>query len=278
MTPLPFAPSRLHPQTDVFDRFEVLDTGIPLREANLPRSAELMVFERRGQKQALLVQEMVYHHLAQGELAGEPYIVSFCGVCHSGVGLTPLVNGTLHHFKVGGLYNGVAILTDDETGTYWDHMTGRAVYGALVGQQLAIWDVEITTVAAALSQIPDLHLVRSFQRPIMRRVMHLMQGIFGKTGWLPSLFTQTMATEDTRLPRMTVGLGVVVAGNARFYPMTAIQGTVVDTLGSEQLHVTRNPIDEIPQALDQSGNRPLQYFLRWYGFALTYPECSIYDT
>lgn len=277
MTDLAFDPSRLHRQPDLFARFNVADDGIPICKARLPHSVELMVFERQGKRRALLVQEMGYHHLAQGELAGEPYIVSFCGVCHSGAGMTPRVNGKVHHFQVGGLYNGVAILTDDETGTYWDHITGQAVYGPLVGEQLQIWSLEMTTVGAALVQEPDLRILRSHQRPLFRRAMGIGQWLFSHTGFLPKLFVQTMAPEDRRLPRMTMGLGIAINGSARFYPLSAIRGTITDELNDWPLQITRNPIDGIPQATTQDGTRPLQYFLRWYGFALTYPNCTIYQ-
>lgn len=49
----------------------------PLVDANLPLDTELMAFERNGERRVLLVREMIYHHVAQGELAGEPYLVSF---------------------------------------------------------------------------------------------------------------------------------------------------------------------------------------------------------
>ena len=48
-----------------------------LREAQLPKETELLAFERGGERRVLLVEEMIYHHIAQGELAGEPYLVSF---------------------------------------------------------------------------------------------------------------------------------------------------------------------------------------------------------
>jgi len=38
---------------------------------------ELIAFERGGMHRAFLAREMAYHHVAQGELAGEPYLVSF---------------------------------------------------------------------------------------------------------------------------------------------------------------------------------------------------------
>jgi hypothetical protein len=48
-----------------------------LREAGLREETELLVFERGGLRRALVLQQMAYHHLAQGELAGRPYLVSF---------------------------------------------------------------------------------------------------------------------------------------------------------------------------------------------------------
>ncbi len=51
--------------------------GKPLGEAEIPGSTDLLVFERGDQRRALVLREMAYHHVAQGELAGMPYLVSF---------------------------------------------------------------------------------------------------------------------------------------------------------------------------------------------------------
>ncbi len=37
----------------------------------------IMVVERGGRRLALLTSEMMFHHVAQGEMAGEPWLVSF---------------------------------------------------------------------------------------------------------------------------------------------------------------------------------------------------------
>lgn len=50
---------------------------IPLKAAQLANDVELLAFERGGERRVLLAEEMHYHHIAQGELAGEPYMVSF---------------------------------------------------------------------------------------------------------------------------------------------------------------------------------------------------------
>lgn len=46
MTVPTFDPSRLHKQPGLFERFDVLDEGVPVGDTKLPGAAELIVFER----------------------------------------------------------------------------------------------------------------------------------------------------------------------------------------------------------------------------------------
>ena len=50
---------------------QALDDG--LIEDDTP----ILVVERGGQRLALITSEMMFHHVAQGEMAGEPWMVSF---------------------------------------------------------------------------------------------------------------------------------------------------------------------------------------------------------
>lgn len=49
----------------------------PLTDAKLKEDTQLLAFERGGQRRAVLISEAAYHHVIQGELAGEPYLVTF---------------------------------------------------------------------------------------------------------------------------------------------------------------------------------------------------------
>ncbi len=62
---------------DFFRRFRVSGNGKPLGNAGLKPQTQLLVFERGGKRRALLRHQMIYHHVAQGELAGEPYLITF---------------------------------------------------------------------------------------------------------------------------------------------------------------------------------------------------------
>ena len=62
---------------DLFRRFLPESSGILLKDAQLPEQEGVLVFERGGERRGLLTRQMVYHHVAQGELAGLPYVVTF---------------------------------------------------------------------------------------------------------------------------------------------------------------------------------------------------------
>jgi hypothetical protein len=57
---------------DLFRRFTVPDTATELAQARIPKSEQLIVFERAGEKRTLLVRQMAYHHIAQGVLLAMP--------------------------------------------------------------------------------------------------------------------------------------------------------------------------------------------------------------
>ena len=124
--------------------------------------------------------------------------------------------------QAGGLYNGILILSDTKTGTFWDHITGVGVYGPLAGKAMPAWNVEMTTAQAAAASHPDAQLLVA-RTSIMHRLFTWVPRLFVWTGWLPPVFMKSIGgEEDKRLPRFTMGLGVVSAGTvkreARFYP------------------------------------------------------------
>lgn len=51
--------------------------GMPLENAGLPMKTDLLVFERGLDRLALIMREMAYHHVAQGIVGGEPFLVCF---------------------------------------------------------------------------------------------------------------------------------------------------------------------------------------------------------
>lgn len=231
-------------------------------------------------------------------------------VCNTGVGLTPRVSGRILHFESRGLYDGVSVLWDRETGTLWHHITGEAMYGPLKGHRLApVSNLGQSTVGELLEARPDVPVAIS-DRPIAGGGK---RGIFDRLRGLSARFRGTIAREDNRRPTMDIGIGVWTSdGTAKYYPLETVaeQGNaIIDTFGGRRLLVYFAPRSRVLRAiyspasaaqwegdvlalstghriaggllLDPDGqvlrmDQPLQVFTRWYGFALTFPGTEIH--
>jgi len=53
------------------------ESSTALEAANLRPDEDLMIMEIQDKRYAFLLKQLTYHHVAQGEIEGEPYLVSF---------------------------------------------------------------------------------------------------------------------------------------------------------------------------------------------------------
>ena len=125
-------------------------------------------------------------------------------MCNSGTSLVPVVDGQLHHFNYVGIYTGLAVIQDKETKTLWNHVTGEARYGPLVGHTLKQY------LPIAISDR---------QYFVVEKLFGTAPGFLGGRGaerWAPDnpnaqivpAFVPTLGRQDTRRPRMDIGHGV----------------------------------------------------------------------
>jgi hypothetical protein len=238
----------------------------------------------------------------------------------------------MHHFNNVGLYDALFVMQDTESKTLWNHITGEAVYGPLVGRTLGPVSNSLQMdVKQALETDPAIQIA------ISDRVYFAGGRRFGTadgfgpnrgagrvnaTGPRPApgnpnaqlsdMFIATLGKEDTRRPRMDMGLGIWSGTTRRYYPMERIRergGAFVDQLEGRKVLLYINPETATPAAafvdtksaklqgnelhldngavirsgvlFDRKGNRqaaddPQQIFTRWYGFALTFPGCEVF--
>ncbi len=226
--------------------------------------------------------------------------------------MTPVIDGKIYHFEARGLYDGVSLLMDRETGSYWHHITGECLGGPLAGVRLAgLSNLLQMSVSRALEVYPDIQVAISDRR--IRGRKSRWWPLAEKVPLLPDRFRATMAGEDTRRPTMDVGLGVWTDGLQRYYPLEVVAAAsdfVIDELGGQRLLVYFDPTDHVLTALYSDATsaswndeelrlsngdviragvllgadgarkdmeRPLQVFTRWYGFALTFPATEVYE-
>jgi hypothetical protein len=176
--------------------------------------------------------------------------------CNSGVSLIPEVDGKRERFAVRGLYNGLALLADATTNSYWDHITGECVHGPLQGAQLAFspFELRYTNAAGALEIAPEVHIAFSpgmtLRGRFLKFVTPIMHRLMGNR--LPPQFVRTLGEEDTRRERMDVGLGVWTGCTRRFYPLSVLCAApegILDELDRETLFVYYDRAAQAPDAV-----------------------------
>lgn len=242
----------------------------------------VLVVERGGERLSFWMYQMTTHHVAQGSLGGLPYLVNYCALCHSATAMVPVIDGEVHHFSCVGILNGMAILEDRETGSYWD-IQGECVEGPLKGRKMESLLLGQMTARQALKQWPDISLALPEQTWIQRWLMQPAKNFFGRHGIFPPFIKRTLVRRDTRLPDTMSGVGIMTDQTKRFYPIQEIKkagGEIRDTLDGRPVMISLDedgfPDVSYTDATD-GDDVPLYLYARWYGFSLTYCDCEIYQ-
>jgi len=247
-------------------------------------------------------------------------------VCNSGTSLVPTIDRKMHHFNNVGLYDALFVMQDTESKTLWRHIDGQALYGPLVGSTLGpVGNLLQVNVQQALVSDTQTRVAIS-NRPYFSGGRQLggepggRAGIPGGGGrgapaesaQLMDMFVQTLGKEDTRRPRMELGLGIWTSRTRRYYPVSAIRErgkAFIDRIDGKSALIYIDPETNNPAALfvnaenakvegtevrldngsvvragmlmdrngrSQNADRPQQIFTRWYGFALTFPDPEIF--
>jgi uncharacterized protein DUF3179 len=177
--------------------------------------------------------------------------------------LVPTINGQLHHFTNAGLYDGLFTLYDAETHTLWNHFTGEAEYGPLVGRTLGPPGNQLQmNVKQALEQDPKTEIAISDRVYFAGGKQFGTGAPFGGGGQgragpnpdavMTDRFRGTLGKEDQRRPRMELGLGVWTATTRRYYPVARIRehgGALLDRLDGRPVLIYIDSESNTPAAL-----------------------------
>jgi hypothetical protein len=187
----------------------------------------------------------------------------------------------MHHFDNVGLYDALFVMQDKETKTLWNHITGEALYGPLVGRTLGpLTNLLQMTVKQGLEVDPDMRVAISDRVYFAggRQLgtasgFGLNRGAGPPRGATPGgagrgagprpaldnpnarlseMFIQTLGKEDDRRPRMDMGLGIWTETTHRYYPVERIRergDAFVDQLDGRAVLIYIEPESSTPYAL-----------------------------
>jgi hypothetical protein len=307
-----FVDKMLYPPAHFNTTYSLADK---VRDGMILSQTSLLMMETGTQPLTFITLQMVYHHVAQGESSGEPWLVSFCSICNGGAAFSPEVDNHILHFSASGVYDGMILLADEETNSYWDHLTGLCLSGELTGKRLRrLSNLLHTSAEKVLSTYPDARIAIS--RLTSEQQAEAEEDDVWRQEAQPEWSSRMLGTlddEDARLPRLEMGLGVWGESCRQYYPIRTLNNAdnaIIDRFGNRRILVYVDPATHTPDAfytdavtvktdrntiqLDngdtiRSGavftkngevrrvERPLQLFSRWYAFAVRFPGCKIYS-
>ncbi len=152
-------------------------------------------------------------------------------------------------------------MRDDETGSWWQQVTGEAIYGPLKGQRLRPVVHDELTFALWKRETPSGRVLRPDNAV-------LAAGKYAPADWearMQNVKVTTSRLVDTALSARTLVVGVKVNGAARAYPLEALQkqSPVLDDLGGVPIMLVMAEDGKSVRAFERVVNgRKLEFFAR----------------
>lgn len=258
---------------------------------------------------------MVYHHVAQGSLHDKPWMASFCCLCNAGAIFNAQHQGQAFAFAAQGYYDVMVLISDHQTRSYWNHLTGECLYGPMAGAKLDRLNALQTMRAIdAVLLYPDAHIaIMDGMDAEATTTAHRWNDKY-RLPTIPNYGDSLLSTKgqvDPRLPPSDMGLGIWTANTQRYYPIRKLyeaQNVIVDQIDGRSVVIILNTeiglptvfyfeptmmkmlgsdLHLSPNARFRNGilfidgkpvkpERPNHNTIRWYAFSAIAPGCEVY--
>ena len=180
------------------------------------------------------------HHVVNDTLDGKSVAVTHCMLADSAILYSRRIgqNSSLLA-PLGTFYYGNLVMYDLATDSYWLQLRGECFYGDHRGKRLENLETIERTSWSVAKQFERVNVLPP--QGEIRHYREFLGSVKGSTLGLDSL-KQSMEP-DGRLPPSTRGLGVVIHGEARFFPLAAIEkhGILEDSVGGWSVLLVRVP-------------------------------------
>lgn len=140
------------------------------------------------------------------------------------------VDGQVLHFHLAGINNQNFIMRDEETGTWWQQVSGKAIHGPLKGRQLkSVFHDEISFSIWNREQ-PQGRVLKPDEK-IAAREQYEAADWETRVGRMRVVAGTDI---DQRLPPRTLVMGIAAGGKSIAYPLSALQkqSPIIDMVGS----------------------------------------------
>ncbi len=138
-----------------------------------------------------------------------------------------VVNGQILKFKLAGINNQNFIMRDEETGSWWQQISGQAIQGPLKGSELVSVETDELTFGTWKQENPNGRVLKPDAKISVEKY---------DPNWEPEVARMPVRVEklDETLEPRTLVIGISIDKNSKAYPFTAIekQAPILDTVGT----------------------------------------------
>ena len=168
------------------------------------------------------------------------------------------------HFRLAGINNQNFIMRDDETGTWWQQVTGKALHGPLQGRQLKPVFHDELSFAIWKQEKPDGRVLKPDEKMVAL-------GNRYEADWEPQVARMRVVDGtdvDKRLPPRTLVVGIEIDGKSTAYPLSALQqqSPIIDVIGTVPIVVMLGEDNRSVRAFERTvDGRKLEIFRKTDG-------------
>jgi Protein of unknown function (DUF3179) len=144
------------------------------------------------------------------------------------------VDGRVLHFHLAGINNQNFIMRDEETGSWWQQVTGEAMFGPLQGKHLKPVFLDELTFATWKREEPQGRVLRPDEQVAA-------SGKYAPPDWEDRMLRVPVATQVNApaLDKRELVVGITIDDVSSAYPMAALQkqNPIIDKLGGTPLMI-----------------------------------------
>ena len=239
----------------------------------------VLALEYKGVKRVYPLQIMVWHEIANDNIAEDPIAVTYCPLCGSGIaylGSVQVGNDRIEtEFGTSGkLWNSNLVMYDALTDTYWTQIDGLAIVGELTGQKLIPISVDTVVWRDYKNSNSDAEVL-SQDTGINRDYGRDPYGSYYEDSFL--IFP--VDNSDDRIHSKTVVFGIEVNGKYKAYQENdLIENPIIkDLVGGSNIQVKRDNIGIVKITNLDTGEEIVKerdFWFAWYAF---HPDTGLWE-
>ncbi len=238
----------------------------------------VLALEYKGVKRVYPLQIMVWHEIANDEVAGDPLLITYCPLCGSGIAYERQIEISgerkVTRFGTSGkLFNSNLIMYDEDTDTYWQQIDGKAIVGELTGQELTEISVDTVVWRDWKSAHPDSEVL-SQETGMNRNYGKDPYGSYYEDSFL--IFP--VENQDSRIHPKDFVFGIEIDGVYKAYRKADLESARVIEDKFNGINIKLERLDDgrvVVTNLDSNEEivKEVDFWFAWYAF---HPETELY--